>query len=671
MPDMAEFEFVVSDGPRKGQVHAFPGDHFFVGSDDASQLRFDPELMRPRHAEVALDETGHPWVRDLAGGGQVFVNGEVVDQAPLPEGCFLRIGRVELVLRPRGVASGPRGTVATPRRTGNVGAVRASAVGQQRAARTSGVERPWHDTAIRTSGASTDPQGSAVEAGAEAPVEATAISHILTPGTVIDGRYHVVDKLAAGGMGEVYRVEHVELGKAMAVKVMLPELSRDPEFVARFKREAIAASRIGQQNIVDISDFGQTADGRFYFVMEFLDGVTLANLIEREGALAPERAVRVSLQIAQALAAAHALSIVHRDLKPENIILVQRPGQPDFVKVLDFGVAKVSRGQGKGGQTQVGTVVGTPQYMSPEQAKGINVDARSDVYSLGLIIYELITGRPTFTAETPSMLMVKHVTEAPPPFHMGGASDGPPELEALVMQMLQKDPAARPDSMDGVVQALEDLWAVLKTTQSGIRRISGSNLPAANPARASGVAIRVTGGQRSVTSSSVGAVPAVSDDLTVVPRRSPAPLVVGGLALLAVLGGVVAYAVKGAPAAEPAPTTVVVAPPVNERPAPPAQDPPPVEKVALTFRSVPEKAEVYEGDVLLGSTPFTLERPKDSPPMELTFSAKGYTSVTRKVGFVAAQDVAVELEKDVKLAPVKKRPTGAPTPDEGLKDNPF
>ena len=260
--------------------------------------------------------------------------------------------------------------------------------------------------------------------GLEAPPEATAITSMLTPGSIIDGRYEIVGKLAAGGMGEVYRAQHVELGKAMALKVMLPELSNDPEFVTRFKREAIAASRIGQQNIVDISDFGRTQNGRFYFVMEYLDGMTLSSLIHRQGAQAAERVLNIAAQACRALAAAHAQSIVHRDLKPENIMLLQRPGQPDFVKVLDFGVAKVSAGHGQGGHTAVGMVVGTPQYMSPEQAKAVPVDTRSDIYSMGLIIYELLTGRPTFSAETPSMLMVKHVVEAPPPFEPGPVSGG-------------------------------------------------------------------------------------------------------------------------------------------------------------------------------------------------------------------------------------------------------
>ena len=397
---MGDFEFVVSDGPDKGTAYPFPGLHFYVGASDECHLRFPPGDVQPKHAEIRFDPSGVPWIRDLTGQRLVWLNGEATDKGSLGAGTFLRLGRLELVIRHRTEKAGPSGTMATPTPFRSQKPVTASSPRNpvaQSSARNSASVSSAHNHGVDATAKRPTPFGKpqtgaggfpdAPDDGLMPPDDATSISSartlgsVLTPGSIIDGRYEIVGKLAAGGMGEVYRAQHVELGKAMALKVMLPELSNDPEFVTRFKREAIAASRIGQQNIVDISDFGRTSNGRFYFVMEYLDGMTLSSLIHRQGAQPAERVLNIAAQACRALAAAHAQSIVHRDLKPENIMLLQRPGQPDFVKVLDFGVAKVSAGHGQGGHTAVGMVVGTPQYMSPEQAKAIPVDTRSDIYS--------------------------------------------------------------------------------------------------------------------------------------------------------------------------------------------------------------------------------------------------------------------------------------------------
>jgi eukaryotic-like serine/threonine-protein kinase len=460
-------------------------------------------------------------------------------------------------------------------------------------------------------------------------------------------------------MGEVYRTQHVELGKPMAVKVMLPELSNDPEFVTRFKREAIAASRIGQQNIVDISDFGRTANGRFYFVMEYLDGVTLASLVHRQGPQSVERAVNISTQVARALAAAHAQGIVHRDLKPENVMLLQRPGQADFVKVLDFGVAKVSTGHGQGGHTAVGMVVGTPQYMSPEQAKAIPVDTRSDIYSLGLIVYELLTGRPTFSAETPSMLMVKHVTELPAPFEPGPLSFVPEELEQLVFRMLEKEPDARPQSMEDVIAVLDSLWARLKANDPKLKQPK-RGVPRATPRPSrSGVAlVRASGQQPGVRPPR----PMQDDDDLLLPKTSKLPFVLG--AVVVVLAVAVVSVSARPPEAAP-PTVVPKVEAVVEKPVEkPSADPTPapIAKVKLTL-TTPERAEVYEGDVLLGSTPHVVTRDVDTVG-EFTFKSKGFKPLTRKVRFESEQTIAIELEREKKAVAGKK-------PGGGLADDPY
>ncbi len=691
---MGEFEFVISEGPEKGRAYAFPGPHFYVGASDECHLRLPAAVVQAKHAEVRLDPNGVPWIRDLTGQKLMWLNGEQKDKAALQPGAFVRLGRVELVVRQQGATGSGTMRMPTPLRTD--GAI--SALKPASSAR----NQPVHQSSPRIAALSPD-SNQALDATARRPTpfarpgtnplqlddrlnnpddglmppdDATHISSgptssILTPGTVIDGRYEVVGKLAAGGMGEVYRAQHVELGKPMAVKVMLPELSNDPEFVARFKREAIAASRIGQQNIVDISDFGRTQNGRFYFVMEYLDGMTLSSLLHRQGAQPPERVVNISAQVARALAAAHAQSIVHRDLKPENVMLLQRPGQPDFVKVLDFGVAKVSTGHGQGGHTAVGMVVGTPQYMSPEQAKAIPVDIRSDIYSLGLIVYELITGRPTFSAETPSMLMVKHVTEAPPPLVPGPLADVPEDLEQLVFKMLEKEPDARPQSMEEVLAVLDSLWARLKSNDPTLKRVSGSFAPTATPRPApSGVAMLRASGQ----------VPAVTTNSTtglqeaVVAPRSKAPII--ALSVVVALLAVAVLYVLSREEPKPQPPVVIEKPVVVEKPVEKPTEPT-VEKVKLTFTTTPEKVDVLEGEVLVGSTPFTLSRDV-STLVELTFQARGYKSVTRKVRFESEQTISIELEKEKKSGGVggTKKQGGGLADDpysqtEDLKESPF
>jgi len=233
-------------------------------------------------------------------------------------------------------------------------------------------------------------------------------------GQVVADRYHVVKKLGEGGMGQVYLAEHVKMGRRSAIKVMNPSMVHDPDAVARFNREAANASRINHPNVCAIYDFGETPDGLIYLAMEFIEGEPLTDVLERDGALPLPRATAVFLQTADALQAAHDLGIVHRDLKPDNIMLSRRKSGGDVVKVVDFGIAKAVGGNQAGQKvTKTGLVVGTPEFMSPEQLSGDAVDGRSDLYSLALVLFRMLTGKVPFEATSVQETMIKRLTDEP------------------------------------------------------------------------------------------------------------------------------------------------------------------------------------------------------------------------------------------------------------------
>ncbi|MEW6208986.1 MAG: protein kinase [Acidobacteriota bacterium] len=269
-------------------------------------------------------------------------------------------------------------------------------------------------------------------------------------GSVLEGKYKILAKLGQGGMGSVYRARRVHIGDEVAVKVLLQDFVKNTAALERFRREARASAMLHHPNVVTIHDYGEAVDesAPAFIVMELVAGTPLGDIIEREGPIAPQRAVALMKSICAGVGAAHRSGIIHRDIKPDNIIVQppQMDGETETVKVLDFGIAKLRDMAGSAALTQTGMVIGTPYYMSPEQCKAAQLDARSDVYSLGAVMYEMLAGSPPFQAETPTGIVAKHLTESPPPMRREFV---PPAIEAVVMRALSKDPAARPsDAME-------------------------------------------------------------------------------------------------------------------------------------------------------------------------------------------------------------------------------
>ncbi len=294
-------------------------------------------------------------------------------------------------------------------------------------------------------------------------------------GTTLGGRYQIIRRIGEGGMGIVYEAQHVVIQKPVAVKVLRDDSAGRPENVARFRQEAISASRIGHENIIDISDFGQTPQGYHYFVMEMLKGEDLADVLEREQALDIPRAVNITLQCCRALGAAHAKGIVHRDMKPENIFLTKRTNNTDFVKIVDFGIAKMNdlETSGPGRKlTKTGMIFGTPEYMSPEQAGGKPLDHRVDIYALGLILYEMVTGSVPFTGDNFMGILTQHMFEKPPPLKQINATrDYDPDLEAVIFRAIAKERDKRFTTMEEFADDLSLLFGTNPGVATSMRSL--------------------------------------------------------------------------------------------------------------------------------------------------------------------------------------------------------
>ncbi|MCK6548556.1 protein kinase [Myxococcota bacterium] len=476
-------------------------------------------------------------------------------------------------------------------------------------------------------------------------------------GTMLAGRYRIDRVVARGGMGRVYSATQLPLERRVAVKVLAPksDTTSDPHFVRRFFLEASVCARLSHPNIVTVHDYGEADDGLLFMAMEYLDGPTLATVIKEEGALAPERVLSIAMQVCRGLREAHGRGIVHRDLKPGNIILLRSADEDtsELVKVLDFGLVKVFEPEPDAGGTgslardladfdltRAGIMLGSPRYMSPEQIRNEPLDPRTDIYSLGVILYQMTSGRAPFNGKTSVDILHQHMHQAPAPI------DGcAPELAAVIFRCLSK---AREERYSSINELLRDLKSVyrglaghtpaaprfgsvlpdpsLSASQSSlVGRIerdvdrSDSRRQAALPAAAFAEPLAVSDAISFEEPRSVGAGDIQTMDFSGARPLRPAPgasdapassrsLAVGAIALLVLssVGGALALVLGR----EPEPPAPVAAP--TPAVTTPAREPPPAQRPTLVVDSRPQGATVLEGGRALGTTPLALTLDPDA-----------------------------------------------------------
>ncbi len=518
-------------------------------------------------------------------------------------------------------------------------------------------------------------------------------------GRVINDRFKINALIARGGMGKVYRAEQSPLGRVCAIKVLNPNYAgeHDPEFHKRFFLEASIASKLTHPNTVTIFDYGRTEDDIYYMAMEYLEGHTLHRAIREASHFPEERAAHIARQICRALREAHSLGVIHRDLKPANIFLVEHGDETDFVKVLDFGLVKNVSGDGKGEDlTQTGLFMGSPKYMAPEQIRGDKVDARTDIYALGIIMYEMITGKVPFDRPNSVNILMAHVNEEAPALRqMNPNVNVSPAIEDTVARCMAKDPDQRFRSMDEVLASLKRVGGgTMTATISGVgtgeyRSLSGSGsgpqvttngVSGANPAFLS-----------PTTTSDPGSIPSPLSIPSDSPAAGASPLmsqppgksgskgmlvaaVVGALAIAGIIGFVALRPNRPlgpvTSSGNPPTTTMGQTPdtPTATAAPPPTVAPPSLVKVRVN--TDPDGASVKEDGVeLCSSTPCDiLYKGADADPTrehKLSFTRNGYRveNKTVKVGDspVTAKLTAAPAGPIYRPAQPKDNPAPVPT----------
>jgi serine/threonine-protein kinase len=505
-------------------------------------------------------------------------------------------------------------------------------------------------------------------------------------GRVLNERFRILETLGAGGMGRVYKAMQAPLDRLVALKVLNPQYGegKDPGFQKRFFLEASVTAKLRHPNTVTVIDYGKTDDGIYYIAMEYLEGLTLGQLLTQVGPLPWTRALNITQQIARSLREAHKVGLIHRDLKPANIMVLNQETDHDVVKVLDFGLVKSFIGDAgpitqDTSITQAGIILGSPQYMAPEQARNV-VDPRSDVYSMGVVLYQMLMGRPPFLAAQSIDVIVKHINDAPPAFGAIWPSHGvPAEVEALVMKCLAKLPAERYQSMDEVLDAMRRTASTIGV--SGVfsgPRITTSSGPISGP-------ISTTGSGPSTMALDISVEEAVAPQ-----SRRPLALAVFGGSLLLGIGAAVFLALSPeapAPVPAPEPPPIAAAPPPGTSaparsaaaaaPARGAEDeevdlaPLHVQQVRFLIDSKPSGATVTYLGKDVGTTPLNLEVAPDEDGIaraKLFFTLEGYQ---RTPG--TAQGRGPEERHTQQLLPKKKSgsKSGKASGSSPYKEDPY